>query len=109
MLFLPDLGVLFAGDLVTSRTHPDLRDGDLARWLDCLDRLATLGARRVVPGHGPVAGPGILDETANYLRRVRELAGAPEEPPPPEEWRDWRSRAHFEPNLAVAHRSLFAE
>jgi glyoxylase-like metal-dependent hydrolase (beta-lactamase superfamily II) len=73
-------GVLFAGGLVSARRIPELRDGKLAGWLSALDRLEAIGARWVVPGHGPVSAPTVLGQTRTYLlaldARVREVYDA---------------------------------
>lgn len=73
-------GVLFAGGLVSARRIPEVRDGKLAGWLAALDQLETLGARRVVPGHGPVSSPAVFAQTRTYLRaldaRVHEMYDA---------------------------------
>jgi cyclase len=42
--------------------------------LAALDRLRALGARTIVGGHGPVAGPEALDETEAYLRWIQRVA-----------------------------------
>ena len=42
--------------------------------LAALQQLKGLGAETIVPGHGPVAGPGVLDEQIAYLRHVQAIA-----------------------------------
>ena len=48
-------GVLFAGGLLDVKRVPDIQDSDLPGWHRALAALRASGARRVVPGHGPVA------------------------------------------------------
>src|SRR5262249_53896146 len=63
-------GTLFAGDLVFLRHLPVL-DGSLKGWLAVMDQLAAIPARRVVPGHGPVADwPAALNDQRRYLARL---------------------------------------
>ena len=65
-------GTLFAGDLVFVR-HVPVLDGSIRGWLAALDELAEIRARRVVPGHGPVAEwPDALADERRYLRRLAE-------------------------------------
>jgi quinoprotein relay system zinc metallohydrolase 2 len=65
-------GTLFAGDLVFLRHLPVL-DGSLRGWLAVIDQLAEVPARRVVPGHGPVADwPTALAEQRRYLARLAQ-------------------------------------
>ena len=65
-------GTLFAGDLVFLRHLPVL-DGSLKGWLAAIDELAVIPARRVVPGHGPVAGwPAALEDQRRYLQRLAQ-------------------------------------
>ena len=74
LVLLPAEGVLFAGDLVENRFFPILF-GDVAHgpaWIDALDRLAELGAERVVPGHGEVGGPELIRDLHAYLVDVRD-------------------------------------
>jgi quinoprotein relay system zinc metallohydrolase 2 len=70
-------GTLFAGDLVFLRHLPVL-DGSLRGWLAVIDQLAEVPARRVVPGHGPVADwPAALAGQRRYLARLaQDVRGA---------------------------------
>ena len=40
------------------------------------DVVKPLGARTIVPGHGPVCGPEVVDEVLGYLRFVLDTARA---------------------------------
>ena len=74
IVFVPDAGVLFAGDLVENRFFA-IVFGDEARgpaWIETLDRLAAVGARVVVPGHGEVGGPELIAALRAYLVDVRD-------------------------------------
>jgi glyoxylase-like metal-dependent hydrolase (beta-lactamase superfamily II) len=71
---VPEWGVLLAGDAVETPL-PVVNDGSaVPAWADALeDRLASGGFQLVVPSHGPVGGPEILERNLAYLRRL--LAG----------------------------------
>lgn len=81
IVWLPRQRVVFTGDLVLNRMFPILPDpdADAPAWLRMLDALRALGAEVVVPGHGEVAGPELIDQMTTYLelvqRRVGELVG----------------------------------
>ncbi|MGX5185493.1 MBL fold metallo-hydrolase [Streptomyces avermitilis] len=74
VVWLPGQRVLFTGDLVLSGATPFTLMGSVAGSLRVLDRLRALEPLVVVPGHGPVGGPELLDADAGYLRWVRGLA-----------------------------------
>src|SRR5712691_2239845 len=61
---------LFAGDLVFLR-HIPVVDGSLRGWLAATDALSRIPAKRVVPGHGPMAEwPLALAGERRYLERL---------------------------------------
>src|SRR4029453_1421473 len=71
----PDRGVLFAGDLVFNGGTPFALVGAVSGWIEVLETvLRPLGARTIVPGHGPVCGPEVIDDVLAYLRFVQDLA-----------------------------------
>ena len=76
VVWLPERKVVIAGDIVFHRGTPFALMGSVAGWLDALDRLRALGAETIVPGHGPIAGPEVLDDVADYLRFVQQSAKA---------------------------------
>ena len=72
--WLPDRGVVFTGDLVFHGGHPFLAEGCLANWPAALERVRELGAHVLVPGHGPVAAPRVLDDMLAYAGWLTALA-----------------------------------
>jgi cyclase len=74
--WFPSQSVLFCGDLVFNGGTPFLLMGSVAGAIDALEKkVLPLGARTVVPGHGPVfEGTGPIYETLDYLRFVLDLA-----------------------------------
>ncbi|MFI6601604.1 MBL fold metallo-hydrolase [Nonomuraea sp. NPDC050536] len=76
---VPDAGVLFTGDLAETGQFaifpwfpPYDTDVSGVRWLEVMDRLAAAGPRVVIPGHGDLGGPQILDDVRDYLRELRD-------------------------------------
>jgi cyclase len=74
VVWLPARRVLFAGDLVFNGGTPFLLMGSLAGALEAVAALRAYDADVIVPGHGPVCGPEIIDTTLDYLRFVDDLA-----------------------------------
>ncbi len=72
--WLPDRGVLFAGDVVFNQGTPFVLMGTVEGSLTALEQLRRLEAGVIVPGHGPVCGPDVLDSVAGYLCFVQQLA-----------------------------------
>jgi cyclase len=50
--------ILFAGDLLYTNYHPVTIYGDIANWVQSIDRLLDQHFVSIVPGHGPVSSGG---------------------------------------------------
>ncbi|MBA9001684.1 MBL fold metallo-hydrolase [Thermomonospora cellulosilytica] len=76
--WLPEEGVLFAGDLLFHGLTPMLGMGSVTGAMRALDWIAAFNAERVVPGHGPVCDdrtlPDVLDAHERYYRFVLAVA-----------------------------------
>jgi glyoxylase-like metal-dependent hydrolase (beta-lactamase superfamily II) len=77
MLWIPDEGVLFSGDLFFTRRLPFVVGGNTREWLAALDRMEGVGAAVVVPGHGPASTDVRADlaMTREYLTFLRRNMG----------------------------------
>ena len=77
IVYLPDRGVVFTGDLLFNGGTPFALMGSVSGWIEVLETvLRPLGATTFVPGHGPVCGPEVIDENLAYLRFVLATAQA---------------------------------
>jgi cyclase len=75
IIHIPERSVLFAGDLVFNGGTPFLLLGSVAGSIEVLEQVVRpLGAATIVPGHGPVCGPGVIEDVLGYLRFVQDLA-----------------------------------
>ncbi len=76
IVWIPERSVLFCGDLIFNGGTPFLLMGSVAGAIEVLEQVVRpLGARTIVPGHGPIfedAGP--IDATLDYLRFVIDVA-----------------------------------
>ena len=73
VVWLPDLKLLFSGDLIFNEGTPFVVMGSVAGSLEAVERLRALGPETIVPGHGPVCGPELFDPTEAYLRFVQDM------------------------------------
>jgi cyclase len=74
--WIPERSVVFTGDLVFVEGTPFVLFGSVTGSLAALERLRSFGARTLVPGHGPVSGPEVIDDVADYFRFVQHTAEA---------------------------------
>ena len=84
LVVIPETGDAFVGELIWSRTHPDLAGVDLGSWKQALWGLRGMRIRRIHPGHGPSGGPELIEAQIDYLgaleEAVRPLARSGKEP-----------------------------
>jgi cyclase len=73
-VWIPERKVLFSGDLVFNGGTPFVMMGSVTGAIEALERLRELGAETIVPGHGDVCGPEVIDRVQGYLRFVEETA-----------------------------------
>jgi glyoxylase-like metal-dependent hydrolase (beta-lactamase superfamily II) len=117
--WLPGQGVVFTGDLVFHGGHPFLAEGCLANFPAALQRVKELGARVLVPGHGPLASPEVLEGMLDYAEWLTALSrdgfAAGQEPLEVARRADlgrfatWRERERLVGNLARAYSELRGE
>ena len=72
--WIPERKLLFAGDVVFNGGAPFALAGSIAGWIEALDRLRALGAVTIIPGHGAICGPAVLDDITGYLQLVLDAA-----------------------------------
>lgn len=74
IVWVPERKVLFVGDLLFNGGTPFLVMGSLAGAIDAVQALTGYGAETIVPGHGPVAGPELIEQVLRYLLFLQRLA-----------------------------------
>jgi cyclase len=76
MAYVPQDKVLFLGDMLFTRYHPFLGEGDIGNWQKVLIDLRETPAEKIIPGHGPVSNKADLQEMTTYLREFDAQAKA---------------------------------
>jgi len=74
IVWIPERRVLFAGDLLFNGGTPFLLAGSVTGARRAVADLKKLDAQTIVPGHGPVCGPEVIDRVLAYLDFVLDLA-----------------------------------
>ena len=75
IVWLPERKLLFCGDLLFNGGTPFLLQGSVAGAIQVLEEVVRpLEATTIVPGHGGVAGPELIDHVLGYLRFVQASA-----------------------------------
>jgi glyoxylase-like metal-dependent hydrolase (beta-lactamase superfamily II) len=77
VVFVPQTGVLFAGDLFFRGRVPFVGQADSRLWIKSLDRMIDFKPGLVIPGHGPVSTDPMADLqlTRDYLLYLRRKMG----------------------------------
>jgi cyclase len=71
VIYLPQDGLLFAGDVVVTDRPPFLSQGDTKEWLEALTYLRKLQYDVLIPGHGELTGKEATEKMSEFLRIVR--------------------------------------
>jgi cyclase len=75
IVWLPERKLLFCGDVLFNGGTPFVAQGSVAGAIRVLEEVVRpLGAQTIVPGHGAVAGPELIDDVLGYLRFVQASA-----------------------------------
>jgi glyoxylase-like metal-dependent hydrolase (beta-lactamase superfamily II) len=77
VVYHPRTRTLFAGDAINEKAGPVTMFGDAKEWrhwVSGLEKLKKLEIERIVPGHGSVCGPEIID--AHIQTIEKRIAGA---------------------------------
>ncbi len=74
VVWIPEHRVAFTGDLVFNGGTPFLLMGSPAGALECLAAIRALDPVTIVPGHGPVGGPEVIDVVEAYIHFLQEVA-----------------------------------
>lgn len=74
LVFVPDAGVVYTGDILFSQGTPIAWAGPLSNWVAAFDVILASDAAVVVPGHGPIADRATVAEAREYLVFVEQEA-----------------------------------
>ncbi len=74
IVHVPDAGVVFTGDILFVEGTPMVWAGPFSNWIRACDVILELGARVLVPGHGPVTDESGVRDVQRYLRHVHAEA-----------------------------------
>ena len=54
IVYIPKEKIVFAGDLLLYKNHPNIREGNMVNWIQALDLIYGLPVETIVPGHGGI-------------------------------------------------------
>ena len=113
---VPGSGVVFTGDILFIEGTPIMWAGPVSNWLTACDRIIELGARTIVPGHGPVTDESGVRDVQRYLTYVRDEArqrfdaGFDDQTAADDidigEFRDWGDPERIAANVATLYREF---
>jgi glyoxylase-like metal-dependent hydrolase (beta-lactamase superfamily II) len=74
LVWLPAERAVFTGDILFVDSTPVMWSGPVENWLAACDWILAAGARRIVPGHGPITDARGVRRLQEYLRYVQTEA-----------------------------------
>jgi cyclase len=67
VVYVPEDGVLYMGDMLFNGSHPAVWAGPVTNWIKACDRMLAWDVETVVPGHGALTDKGGIREQRDYL------------------------------------------
>jgi len=74
IVHVADADAVFTGDLLFIEGAPVVWAGPFSNWIAACDHIVALGARTIVPGHGPVTDASGVRDVKRYLSYVHAQA-----------------------------------
>jgi glyoxylase-like metal-dependent hydrolase (beta-lactamase superfamily II) len=112
----PGERVLFSGDILFSGIHPITWAGPVSNWIAACERILALDPAVIVPGHGPLAGPGAVRDLKAYFEYLYEqtraryaegmTAAQAARSISLDRWADWGERERLAVNVANIYHEL---
>jgi len=99
ILWLPVERVIFTGDLLVARNHPDLTHGNSHQWLEILAKIKALDPVTLIPGHGGIASLEDIDLIERYINELMLLAKQTGDVQSPDFTEGWDNADAFEGNI----------
>ncbi len=72
LVYVPEEGILFSGDVVINDPCPGMRDANAAQWLKALSWVEQLPIGTIVPGHGEICGKEVVGKLKDRFIGMRE-------------------------------------
>jgi glyoxylase-like metal-dependent hydrolase (beta-lactamase superfamily II) len=72
--WLPKEKILFSGDACVNGPYNYVGDGEVGAWIKTLEAAQKLGAKTVVPGHGPIGDGTLLEDQRQFFLEIRKQA-----------------------------------
>jgi glyoxylase-like metal-dependent hydrolase (beta-lactamase superfamily II) len=70
LVYVPDAKTLYSGDILFIGSTPVMWAGPVENWLAALDRILGMDVDVIVPGHGPIADKGGVQQVKAYWEYV---------------------------------------
>ncbi len=72
--YVPDADAVFTGDILFVEGTPMMWAGPVSNWIKACEAIIDLGARTIVPGHGPVTDHTGVRDVQRYLTYIESEA-----------------------------------
>lgn len=66
-VYLPEEGILFAGDNIANNEHPTMYQANTIAWVNTLKRIKEMDVSLIVPGEGEMCDKRVIDPMIEYI------------------------------------------